>query len=128
MEALQASYLDQGITFDIGGEERAMPLDILPRVIEMETWTTIEKGLQQRVRALEMLLADVYDAGNSSFARRRAPPPGDQPPARTSTGRPPAIRRRQRRARARVAGIDLIRDENGEFAGARGQRAGAPPA
>ena len=49
VEALQASYLDQGITFDIGGEERAMPLDILPRVIEMDTWTTIERGLQQRV-------------------------------------------------------------------------------
>ncbi len=64
VEALQASYLDQGITFDIGGEERAMPLDILPRVIEMDTWTTIEKGLQQRVKALEMLLADVYDAGH----------------------------------------------------------------
>lgn len=44
VEALQASYLDQGITFDIGGEERAMPLDILPRVIEMDTWTTIEKA------------------------------------------------------------------------------------
>ena len=39
VEALQASYLDQGVTFDIGGEERAFPLDILPRVIEMDTWS-----------------------------------------------------------------------------------------
>ena len=63
VEALQASYLDQGVTFDIGGEERAFPLDILPRVIEMDTWSTIERGVQQRVRALEAFLADVYDAG-----------------------------------------------------------------
>ena len=63
VEALQASYLDQGVTFDIGGEERAFPLDILPRVIEMDTWSTIDKGVQQRVRALELFLADVYDAG-----------------------------------------------------------------
>ena len=36
VDALQNSYLDQGVTFDIGGEERAFPLDILPRVIEMD--------------------------------------------------------------------------------------------
>ena len=63
VEALAASYLDQGVTFDIGGEERAFPLDILPRVIELDTWSTIDHGVQQRVRALEMFLADVYDAG-----------------------------------------------------------------
>jgi len=33
VEALQSSYLDQGVTFDIGGEERAFPLDVLPRVL-----------------------------------------------------------------------------------------------
>src|SRR6476619_2670567 len=63
VDALQNSYLDQGVTFDIGGEERAFPLDILPRVIEMDTWSTIDRGVQQRVRALELFLADVYDAG-----------------------------------------------------------------
>ena len=55
VDALQAAYLDQGVTFDIGGEERAFPLDILPRVIEMDTWSTIEAGVQQRVRALEQI-------------------------------------------------------------------------
>ncbi len=63
VDALQASYLDQGVTFDIGGEERAFPLDILPRVIEMDTWSRLELGVAQRVRALEAFLADVYDAG-----------------------------------------------------------------
>src|SRR6476661_10546285 len=53
VEALQAAYLDQGVTFDIGGEERAFPLDILPRVIEMDQWATVEAGVQQRVATLE---------------------------------------------------------------------------
>jgi uncharacterized circularly permuted ATP-grasp superfamily protein len=44
VEALQSSYLDQGVTFDIGGEERAFPLDILPRVIEQDSPTSTTPG------------------------------------------------------------------------------------
>lgn len=112
VEALQASYLDQGVTFDIGGEERAFPLDILPRVIEMDTWTTVEHGVQQRVRALEAFLADVYDTGQcftdgviprgvivtSSHYHRQAV--GVRPP---------------NGVRVHVSGIDLVRDNQGEF-------------
>ncbi len=32
-------------------------------MIEMDTWSTMEAGVQQRVKVLEMFLADVYDAG-----------------------------------------------------------------
>lgn len=112
VEALQASYLDQGITFDIGGEERAMPLDILPRVIEMDTWTTIEKGLQQRVKALEMLLADVYDAGNvfdDGVLPRQVITTSSHFHRQAATIRP------ANGVRVHVSGIDLIRDNNGEF-------------
>lgn len=112
VEALQASYLDQGITFDIGGEERAMPLDILPRVIEMDTWSTIEKGLQQRVRALEMLLADVYDAGNvfeDGVLPRQVITTSSHFHRQAATIRP------ANGVRVHVSGIDLIRDNNGEF-------------
>lgn len=112
VEALQASYLDQGITFDIGGEERAMPLDILPRVIEMDTWTTIERGLQQRVQALEMLLADVYDAGNvfeDGVLPRQVITTSSHFHRQAATIRP------ANGVRVHVSGIDLIRDNNGEF-------------
>ena len=112
VEALQASYLDQGVTFDIGGEERAFPLDILPRVIEQDTWSTIDAGVQQRVKALELFLADIYDAGEvfddgviprgvittSSHYHRQA---GNVRPANG--------------VRVHVSGIDLIRDNAGEF-------------
>ncbi len=43
-ESLTTSYLEQGVTFDIGGEERAFPLDIMPRVIEQEAWSVIDHG------------------------------------------------------------------------------------
>jgi len=112
VEALQAAYLDQGVTFDIGGEERAFPLDILPRVIEMDTFSTIEKGVSQRVRALEMFLADVYDAGQV-FADGVIPREVIATSShyhRASAGvRPP------NGVRVHVSGIDLIRDNAGEF-------------
>ena len=112
VEALQASYLDQGVTFDIGGEERAFPLDILPRVIEMDTWSTIDEGVQQRVKALEKFLADVYDAGEV-FAD------GVIPRAVIATSshfhRAAANVRPPNGVRVHVSGIDLIRDNAGEF-------------
>jgi len=112
VEALQASYLDQGVTFDIGGEERAFPLDILPRVIEMDTWTGIETGVQQRVRALEAFLADVYDEGQAfedGVIPRRVVTTSSHY-HRASAGVHPA-----NGVRVHVSGIDLVRDNAGEF-------------
>jgi uncharacterized circularly permuted ATP-grasp superfamily protein len=112
VEALQASYLDQGVTFDIGGEERAFPLDILPRVIEMDTWSGIERGVQQRVRALEAFLADVYDAGQvfaDGVVPRRVVATSSHF-HRAAAGVRPA-----NGVRVHVSGIDLVRDDDGEF-------------
>lgn len=112
VEALQASYLDQGVTFDIGGEERAMPLDILPRVIEMDAWSVVERGVQQRVKALEMLLADVYDAGrvfDDGVLPRRVITTSSHYHRAAANVRPP------NGVRVHVSGIDLIRDNAGEF-------------
>ena len=112
VEALQASYLDQGVTFDIGGEERAFPLDILPRVIEMDTWSTIDRGVQQRVRALEMFLADVYDAGqvfDDGVIPRKVITTSSHYHRAAANVRPP------NGVRVHVSGIDLVRDNAGEF-------------
>lgn len=59
-DALARSYLNQGVTFDIGGEERPFPLDAVPRVLDGAEWDHLAPGIAQRVRALEALLADVY--------------------------------------------------------------------
>ncbi|HEY8136788.1 MAG TPA: circularly permuted type 2 ATP-grasp protein, partial [Methylocystis sp.] len=56
-----------GITFAVYGTqestERLIPFDILPRIIARAEWIQLEKGLIQRVRALNLFLADLYGAG-----------------------------------------------------------------
>ena len=63
-DSLASSYLDQGVTFGVDGEERPFPLDIVPRLIEPESWQQVEQGVSQRVRALERFLDDVYGAAD----------------------------------------------------------------
>jgi uncharacterized circularly permuted ATP-grasp superfamily protein len=57
-----------GITFAVYGEEtgaeRLIPFDIIPRVFPKDEWTALEKGLRQRVLALNMFLHDVYHDHN----------------------------------------------------------------
>src|SRR4029079_3302492 len=112
VDALQNSYLDQGVTFDIGGEERAFPLDILPRVIEMGQGARVEAGVQQRVKTLERFLDDVYDAG-------RVFDEGVVPRSVVTTSshfnREAAGIEPRSGVRVHVSGIDLIRDNDGEF-------------
>ena len=52
--------MDQGVTFDLDGEERPFPLDVVPRIFTPEEWSRVSHGVEQRVRALELFLADVY--------------------------------------------------------------------
>lgn len=63
-QAGELSLLNMGITFTLydGGEtnERIFPFDIVPRIIDSDTWTSLEKGLQQRIRALNLFIADIY--------------------------------------------------------------------
>jgi len=67
------TFLDQGITFALGGVERPFPLDLIPRIVTALEWRTVEKGVPQRVRALEAFLADVYGPGKI-FSRRGTTP------------------------------------------------------
>jgi uncharacterized circularly permuted ATP-grasp superfamily protein len=53
-----------GITFAVYGEdegtERLIPFDVVPRVLPAEEWSTLDRGLRQRVRALNAFLHDIY--------------------------------------------------------------------
>jgi len=55
-----------GITFAVYGEksgtERLIPFDLVPRIVPADEWRTLEAGLVQRVRALNLFLHDVYHA------------------------------------------------------------------
>ena len=63
-EEAERAFHRVGITFavygDDGGTERLIPFDIVPRIIPADEWTVLERGLKQRVRALNLFLADVY--------------------------------------------------------------------
>ena len=53
-----------GITFAVYGDpeaqERLIPFDVIPRIIAAAEWQTLERGLQQRVRAINAYIKDVY--------------------------------------------------------------------
>ena len=111
-KALADSYLAQGVTFDFAGEERPFPLDAVPRVIAAEEWGVLEQGIRQRVQVLEAFLADIYGAQN-------AVKDGVIPASlitssahfhRAAHGIDPA-----NGVRIQVSGIDLIRDQAGEW-------------
>jgi uncharacterized circularly permuted ATP-grasp superfamily protein len=61
-----------GITFavygdkdeDGAGTERLIPFDLIPRIIPAHEWTSMQKGLVQRVNALNMFIHDVYHEQN----------------------------------------------------------------
>lgn len=58
------SFLAQGVTFTVyghdAGTEKIFPFDLLPRIITDAEWRTVERGLAQRITALNMFLHDIY--------------------------------------------------------------------
>jgi uncharacterized circularly permuted ATP-grasp superfamily protein len=61
------AFLTQGITFTVYGDEqgteRIFPYDLLPRLIQADEWRTLERGLAQRLTAINLFLKDVYHEG-----------------------------------------------------------------
>ena len=111
------SFLMQGITFTVysdgAGTERLFPFDLIPRIVPHAEWERVERGLTQRVLALNLFLQDVYGP-QKILADKRVPREliysckhfqqemlGLKPP---------------RGIFAHIGGIDLIRDsKSGEY-------------
>jgi len=114
---LEQSFLLQGITFTVYGAEaateRIIPTDLFPRIIHAAEWAKIEAGLTQRLKALNLFLADIY--GDQKILADGAVP-------RELVLDAPSYRREMRglyvphNSYVNVSGADLIRDEKGEFA------------
>lgn len=66
-QSADLAFLTQGITFTVYGREegteRIFPYDMLPRIITAPEWDRIERGLVQRITALNHFLRDVYSDG-----------------------------------------------------------------
>ena len=114
--AADISFLYQGITFTVYGQqegiERIFPFDLIPRVIPHAEWDILERGLSQRVTALNHFLHDVYHE-QRIIAEKRIP-------ARLVFGAK-NFRREMididvpRSVYAHITGTDLIRDEHGNY-------------
>ena len=111
-DQLARVFTDRGVTYDYAGEERPFPLDLIPRVIDAVEWDLVARGVRQRVKALEAFLADVYGPGHA-FDDGVVPWQlvfTSQKFRREVTGITPP-----NGVRIHVAGIDLVKDENGRF-------------
>jgi uncharacterized circularly permuted ATP-grasp superfamily protein len=110
------SMRQQGITFTVYGREqgveRIIPFDPIPRLVDAAEWSRIERGLEQRVRALNLFINDVYH--DRKILRDRVVPPelvfGASGYRRQCVGL-----RVPRDVYIHVSGIDLIRDVDGRF-------------
>ena len=110
------SFLNQGITFTVYGQEegteRIFPYDLLPRIITAAEWARVERGLTQRITALNLFLKDIYNDGRILK---------DNVVPRELVYSCPQFRRQMcglqvpRNVYVAICGTDLIRLESGEF-------------
>jgi len=115
-QAADRAFLTQGITFTVYGDgqgtERIFPYDLLPRIVPPHEWEQLERGLQQRIHALNLFLRDIYHEGRILSA-------GVVPADLVYSC--PHYRRDMRDVRVRrdtyvaIGGTDLIRGADGEF-------------
>lgn len=63
-KAAESAFMRMGITFNVysdgKGTEKIFPFDLLPRVVAAEEWEWIERGLRQRIYALNLFIDDIY--------------------------------------------------------------------
>ena len=110
------AFLTQGITFTVYGDdqgtERIFPFDLLPRILTSREWDTLERGLAQRLTAVNLFLKDIYHEGR--ILAERVVPPELVYSCRH-------YRREMRGVKVHkdiyvsIAGTDLIRLQNGDF-------------
>ncbi len=115
-EMARSLFMSQGITFTVyssgEGIEKIFPFDIIPRIITSREWSYIEKGIKQRLKALNLFLKDVY---NDQFILK-----DEIVPANIIYSCPHYLREMHgfpvpHDIYVHIAGIDLIRNSDGSF-------------
>jgi uncharacterized circularly permuted ATP-grasp superfamily protein len=114
--AAELSFEARGITFavnqDPGGLEKIIPFDLIPRLITPGEWQMIERGLEQRVRAMNLFLHDIYH--EQKILKTGLIPPmlvlGASGYRREFRGVDVPLG-----VYTHIVGTDLIRDETGRF-------------
>ncbi len=102
-----------GVAFRVTGQTRpqAFPMDFVPRILTPEVWRSLAAGIEQRARALDAFLDDIYGEREFVRAGHLTPEALDRAPGHRSTGRvqPPG------RTRAHICGIDLVCGDDGRW-------------
>ena len=105
-----------GITFAVYGEdagtERLIPFDLVPRIIPADEWALLERGLKQRVRALNLFLDDVY---HDQRILKAGAIPADRVLGNAQYRREMAGMDVPGGIYAHIAGVDIVRAGAGEY-------------
>jgi uncharacterized circularly permuted ATP-grasp superfamily protein len=115
-KAAESEFHQLGITFtvygDKAGTEKIFPFDIIPRIVDHGEWSEIEKGLTQRIRALNLFLDDIYH-GQKILKENIIP----ADIVRTSSGFKPECLGLNPPGGIwiHVTGTDLVRDHDGKY-------------
>jgi len=111
-----ATMLNLGITFNVygheGGTEKIFPFDIIPRIVDQQDWNHIERGLQQRIRTLNLFIDDLYNdqkvVKDHVFPRELLETADTLRPQCQGVHPPKGIW-------CHITGTDLVRDRDGTF-------------
>lgn len=116
VQAINTALLQRGVTFtvyaDAAGTERVFPFDVIPRILTAGEWSRIERGIAQRVRALNAFIYDIY---HSERILREKRVPRELVYSSKNYNREMIDVDVPHDVYIHVSGIDLIRDERGEF-------------
>jgi len=115
-KSAEAALFNMGVTFtvykDQRGVEQIFPFDIIPRIIESSEWKILEKGLRQRIYALNLFIHDVYN--EKKIIKDKIVPAeliyGGESYLKQCEGLKPP-----KKIWNHITGTDIIRDKNGEY-------------
>jgi uncharacterized circularly permuted ATP-grasp superfamily protein len=114
--AINTALLQRGVTFtvyaDSAGTERVFPFDVIPRIITADEWSRVTRGIAQRVRAVNAFIYDVY---HGERILREGRIPRELVYSCKNYNREMIDVDVARDIYIHVSGVDLIRDEQGEF-------------
>ena len=115
-KAADAALLNMGITFNVygheAGTEKIWPFDLIPRIIDSREWKTIEDGLKQRIRALNLFIDDLYH--DQKIVKDGVFPEFMLQSAKNFL-RPCAGMNPPRGIWCHITGTDLVRDSDGQI-------------
>lgn len=115
-QAAQNTLFRQGVTFNVYGDEqgaeKVFPFDVVPRVVPASDWQWLEKGLQQRITALNCFLDDVYN--DQKIIKDGMIP---RATVESASGFLPPCKglKPQRGVWCHITGTDLVRDRQGKW-------------